>query len=326
MSRAVERLRGVARRLKAKVSPRALILLYHRVADAPPCADPHNLCVSPLRFAEQMETLRRSYAVLPLSKLASEIFGGRMPYRSVAVTFDDGYADNLETAKPILERHNVPATVFATTGDVGRAEEFYWDECERLFQHAAPDDSRLRLSALTGVREWTLGDRNSAARRRALIEVCDVIRDLTPADRRTAMAQVRQWAGVSTEVRPTHRAMADEEVARLAAGGLIEVGAHTENHPALTALPPDEQRAEISRSKARLESVLGRPVESFAYPYGLHDGRTVEAAKSAGFRWACTTEEHAARRASEPLRLPRFDMGNCDGETFARKLRWAFGR
>jgi peptidoglycan/xylan/chitin deacetylase (PgdA/CDA1 family) len=120
--------------------------------------------------------------------------------------------------------------------------------------------------------------------------------------------------------------MSDAELTRLAAGGLIEIGAHTENHPALTVLPWEQQHAEIFRSKARLESVLGRPVESFAYPYGLHDARTVDAVISAGFRWACTTEEHAARRASEPLRLPRFDMGNCDGDTFERKLRWAFGR
>jgi peptidoglycan/xylan/chitin deacetylase (PgdA/CDA1 family) len=171
-----------------------------------------------------------------------------------------------------------------------------------------------------------MGDRNSAERRLAYNEVCDVIRGLAPDDRRRAVAQIRQWAGASNEIRATHRAMTDAELERLAAGGLVEIGAHTENHPALTALEPAEQAAEIAHSKSRLETVLGRQVESFAYPYGLHDERTVAAVQQAGFRWACTTEEHAARRASEPLRLPRFDMGNCDGDAFERGLRRAFGR
>jgi peptidoglycan/xylan/chitin deacetylase (PgdA/CDA1 family) len=321
-----ERLRGVARRLKATVAPRAVILLYHRVADVPAGTDPHDLCVSPLRFAEQMEVLRRQFTVLPMSKLASEIAGGRMPYRSVAVTFDDGYADNLETAKPILERHDIPATVFATTGEVGRTEEFYWDECERLFQTVAPRGRRLRLGTPDVDREWTLGAPGSPARRRALLEVCEVIRGLAPEERRCAVTRIRGWAGASAEVRPTHRAMTDDELACLSSGGLIEVGAHTENHPALTELPWDQQLAEIANSKSRLEAVLGRAVEGFAYPYGLHDARSVDAAQSAGFRWACTTEEHAARHASEPLRLPRFDLGNCDGDAFERTLWRAFGR
>ena len=294
MSAVAERLRGVVRRAKAAVSPRAIILLYHRIADARAGTDPHNLCVSPRHFAEQMNVLSRSAHVLPLTTLARHVRDRSLPRRCVAVTFDDGYADNLHAAKPILERHAIPATVFVTTGLGGRTEEFYWDECERL----VPADQ--------------------------CVATCDRVRDLPPVRRQLVMAELRGPAAAT--VRPTHRTMSDEEIRELASGGLIEVGAHTENHPALPVLSPDEQLAEVTRSKARLESVLGTAVTSFAYPYGLHSHATVEAVRAAGFERACTTEEHAARLASEPLRLPRFDMGDCDGDTFERKLRWAFGR
>lgn len=292
-------LRRLARRAKATLAPRAVILLYHRVADAQPGTDPHNLCVSPARFEEQMRTLRERVPVLPLATLVRHIRERTLPYRCAAVTFDDGYADNLYNAKPVLERHDIPATVFVATGAVGRTEEFYWDECERLIL-------------------------NGPGRLAECVATCDEIRDLPPAARRDRMRQMR--AGTEPAVRETHRAMTDEEIVRLADRGLVEVGAHTENHPALPTLPPHEQLDEMARSKSRLESVLGKPVTSFAYPYGLHDAATVDAVRRAGFERACSTLEHAARLESEELCLPRFDMGDCDCDTFARKLRWAFGR
>lgn len=320
-----DKLRGAARRIRAKFSPRAVILLYHRVADTPAGEDSHNLCVSPARFAEQMDVLKRSaWPVMELAKLTAAIADRRMPARSVVVTFDDGYADNLHTAKPILERLGVPATVFVATGDGGRGEEFYWDECEQLILAGRAATQRLRI----GRRELdVIGAPGSEPRRRACVEACDVLREMPPAERREAMRHVRAWAGVSQPtVRPTHRTMTDAEIVQLASGEIVEVGAHTENHPALPSLSLPEQRDEIARSKTRLESILGRPVTSFAYPYGLHDAAVINAVRAAGFKRACSTLEHAARHASDELCLPRFDMGNCDGETFARKLRWAIGQ
>ena len=53
------------------------------------------------------------------------------------VTFDDGYADNLWNAKPLLERYDVPAAVFVTTGYAGQDREFWWDELETLLLERA---------------------------------------------------------------------------------------------------------------------------------------------------------------------------------------------
>src|SRR5262245_22040769 len=121
---------GVIRTLSRTVAPpagrRALILMYHRVAEPP--MDPWYLSVSPRHFAEQLDVLRQHARLLRVDQLSRALRDGDVPDRSVVVTFDDGYADNLRTAKSLLELYNVPATVFLTTGYIGQDREFWWDE------------------------------------------------------------------------------------------------------------------------------------------------------------------------------------------------------
>jgi peptidoglycan/xylan/chitin deacetylase (PgdA/CDA1 family) len=130
---------------------------------------------------------------------------------------------------------------------------------------------------------------------------------------------------VEATVRPSHRAMQDDEIARLAAGGVVEVGAHTHTHPNLAAQTPAVQEEEIVRSKARVEEILGKSVDAFAYPFGLHTAETVRAVREAGFTRACACLGHAVRHGSESLRLTRADLGDCDGDRFARRLSEAVG-
>ena len=122
--------RGALRSLYRAVRPRpkahAVVLMYHRVAECD--IDPWNLCVSPQRFTEQLEALKREYRILPLQ----ELFRTGARQKAVAITFDDGYADNLHAAAPILERHRAPACFFLTSGALDMAREFWWDELERL--------------------------------------------------------------------------------------------------------------------------------------------------------------------------------------------------
>ena len=119
-------MRGIwrAKRLINRVMPQGAILLYHRVADEP--LDPQLLCVSPAHFDEHLQVLRRCCRPMRLGSLASRYRFGLAPDRAAVVTFDDGYADNLIGATPILERNDIPATVFVASGSVGKSAEFWW--------------------------------------------------------------------------------------------------------------------------------------------------------------------------------------------------------
>src|SRR5690606_6268251 len=111
------RLQRVRQRFRRPFTSRGLILMYHRVERL--ANDPQLLAVTPERFAEQLEILTRHYRVVSLHELNRTLRAGRSLRRMVALTFDDGYADNLYNAKPLLERFDCPATVFVTTGQTG---------------------------------------------------------------------------------------------------------------------------------------------------------------------------------------------------------------
>lgn len=334
-----------------------LILLYHRVYEAP--SDPQLLCVTPQHFAEHLEHLRRQYQVISLADLSKALREGRLPKRAVVITFDDGYADNLFNAKPILERYEAPATVFVTTGYVGQQREFWWDELERLLLWAPQLPERLQVTLNGAVYEWNLGEwaqlprsiehrarsteekeMNSywkwhmqvpddpTPRHRAYRELHRLLRPVGEKEREEVLAQLRAQAEEDEEIeRRDYRAMTPEEVRRLAEGELIEVGAHTETHPVLATQPVEVQRGEIVESKRHLEGILGRPVTAFSYPYGGRDdvGKdTVKLVQEAGYEVACANFPSPVTRRADPFFLPRYLVRDWDGERFARRLRGWF--
>lgn len=117
------------RHLRNLLKPTAHILLYHRIARSK--NDPYLLCVDPQNFHAQIKFLKENYKIIPLVKLAQDIRKGRIENSTIVITFDDGYADNLYNALPILEEFKVSATIFTTTGYIGQ-NHFYWDRdnCE----------------------------------------------------------------------------------------------------------------------------------------------------------------------------------------------------
>ncbi len=136
------------------LSPRSTILAYHRVANIQ--HDPYPLSVSPDHFSAQLSYLKANYAVVPLSELVSRkhFYSHNKPL--VAITFDDGYADNLIHAAPLLHQAALPATVFVTVGWIGKRKPFYWDA------NTPPHDrgralSRTELKKLANYPNITIG-------------------------------------------------------------------------------------------------------------------------------------------------------------------------
>ncbi len=325
----------------------ALILLYHRVIDLP--RDPQLLCVSPRRFARQMEIIRRRFAPMSLFDLVNALAQGEAPQRAVAVTFDDGYADNLNNAWPVLEGYEIPATVFVTPRDDGQVREFWWDSLERLILSSPILPECLEITAAGQRRQWRIDrdDRPSAedagwnvlssaphsARQRLYLSLCEMLRPLNEPQRRGIVDELFERFEMAFEPRPTHRALSALEIIRLAGSDLIEVGAHTLSHPRLAALPPDQQSAEIVGSKERLETILEREVSSFSYPYGGRDDYTeqsVAAVREAGFVCACSNPGRTPSREGlvlpgcDPFQLPRVLVRDWDGEEFESRLESAW--
>jgi peptidoglycan/xylan/chitin deacetylase (PgdA/CDA1 family) len=337
----VTRVRHTAHRFWNSHRYRPVILLYHRIAE---CAspDPFALCVTPRHFAEHLEVLKSHGPVISLRQLSDDLHRKRLPRRAVAITFDDGYADNLHQAKPLLDRYAMPATLFVASGYLGGAREFWWDELERLvlgtdrlpaalnltvagrayewqFDHVAEDgDEEYRRRCA-----WRVGRDQAGPRERAFQALYDLANALPSDSRDELVDQVRRWRGASSEPRSTHRQLSIDELRQLADGGIVDVGAHTVRHPRLAALSLPDQRAEIAASKTALEGILGRAISSFSYPFGWrhYTAETAAIVRQIGFDVACSTFTTAVSLRSDPLELPRLTVQDWDGDAFGRRLR-----
>jgi peptidoglycan/xylan/chitin deacetylase (PgdA/CDA1 family) len=287
--------------------------------------------VAPENFAEQLEVLCQQAHPISLQELVRGLQDGGLPERATVLTFDDGYTDALFEVKPLLERYGIPATVFVTTGYMGR--EFWWDELERMVLSTPIFPERQSLIVNGGIHEWSIGVAQFASNRRTADAREQLARSLygqlvsmSSGERDQAMAQLRSWTGTESDERPKNRALTADEIIELARDNLVEIGAHTVSHPILTALSVAAQKDEIQQSKACLEKLLGKPVTSFSYPNGLAADDTRTAVRESGFTCACSSYNDVARRGSDRFDLPRFWIPNWDGTTFSRWLmRWLQG-
>lgn len=126
----------IKRHARNMAIPTAHIFLYHRIAGTR--EDPHLLCVNPENFRTQIKFLKENFKIIPLVKLVQDIQSGRVHKNSVVITFDDGYADNLYNALPILDEFKAPATVFLTAGYIGQGKSFHWDQNTPLEDRGRP--------------------------------------------------------------------------------------------------------------------------------------------------------------------------------------------
>jgi peptidoglycan/xylan/chitin deacetylase (PgdA/CDA1 family) len=293
------------------------ILLYHRVARIE--HDPWGLAVPPDLFADQMEALSRRRRVVPLDDLAADLERGRAPVNCIAITFDDGYADLLHEALPAMRRFGCTATLFLTTGALD-TDGFWWDRLSDAIFGPQRLPDRLTLGSDAKRFRWE-GSGESRERGALHMALWRRLRGLDPVARERELADVESWAGRQrARDRARDRILTTGELRELAASGAFAIGAHSISHPPLPELTRHEKAAEIAGSRRRCEEILGRPVTSFAYPFGEMDAQCREEVRRAGFRFACSTVPQPVRTTSPRFALPRISVPACSGEELLERL------
>lgn len=300
----------------------AIVLLYHRVAR--PAEDPWKLAVAPETFSGQLEMLANELRIVTMSELAAAARAGKVPDRAVAITFDDGYLDNLEAALPLLASHGAPATLYVASGYVGAAV-YWWDELQALL--AGPGERPPRLELDLGARRLSVATATAAERRLALADV------LHPALRQGGAEAVergleglREWAGpVELRTEQLGRPMTQAELEQIAASELIELGAHGVRHLSVPSLPRAVQRAEVVASRDFLAEVAGRRPASFSFPFGDNDPVSRWTVRESGFEYAVGVgEPMPLTAAARRFELPRLVAEEEPPEALARRIEAAF--
>ncbi len=290
-----------------------VILMYHRVADVEP--DAYGLAVPPDVFADQAAELARMGCVVPLPEIDRPGAATR-----VAITFDDGYADNARTAAPLLSRSGLPATFFITTGRLG-GRSFWWDRLATALLGAPADLDGLDVT-VDGRRLWLALD-DPGARRTALRFVHRRLRPLPPDVLGGIVDDLVRRSG-APEAPADELSMTVPELLAMAALPHVSIGGHTRTHLQLGGQAEALQRSEVLGSLSDLAELLGRPVDVFAYPFGslLAVGELApRLAHEAGCVLACSTVQAPVRPGTrDRYVLPRLDVKGWSGAELRARI------
>jgi len=311
----VAAVRRTKKRLLNLIDTPVIILVYHRVTMLP--SDPQLLAVSPENFRAHMKHLKLNYPVVRFEDDWSNV---KKP--SVAVTFDDGYADNVIEALPILEEVGIPATFFISTGNLHTLHEYWWDELERIIieDRSLPDSFTLNenLSSQT----WPTA--TPAERDMFYQKLHPLMMRLDPARREEWLMQLRRWAQTDKIGREVNRSMSNDELRWFAESKWVTIGAHSVTHTPLSTLAAKQQREEIFSSKQLLEALLGTKLTTFSYPFGRkkdYNQTSVRLCREAGFTKAAANFPGQVHRWTDPYQLPRHLVRNWGLDVFTAEIQ-----
>jgi len=303
-------------RIAAKLqAPAAAILMYHSVrANPEQDADWIGPGITHFTktFGRQMELVARRFNPITLDDILLSLTGERpLPRRAVAITFDDGYLDNLEAAS-VLDRIGISAAFYVTIGLIGQ-EDVPWF-CR--VRHAFMITRREEWQSSGHQRNWRLA--TPSARDAALLAAYDFCSPLTAKKQQDSVCTIEQELGVTPVIPERRLMMTWGEVKTLRRSGHI-VGSHTMTHPNTAYIKEEDAlRAEIYQSKRELESCLGECVGHFSYPHPSLEPqwneKTLAMTREAGYATAVTTTPGPVRANSNPLLLPRINAGWIEDE------------
>lgn len=289
-----------------------LVLLYHRVAVRKD--DPEQLAVSPENFAAQLRFLQENYHIM---RFEDDWRKSRRP--AVVITFDDGYADNLHNALPVLSRFAFPATFFVSSAVVGDRRGFWWDRLGLL----------LLNREFVYPEKWRNIDTSSRnARERLYQELQLKLKKAALEEREQILSELGSWSGLSGVVTAEDLPLTVEELRELSSSPLATIGSHTVNHRQLSALSKEEQRREIIDGHRQLETMVGKSLDTFSYPFGNHEdynSDSIKICEEGGFQKVAANFSAAAHTWTDPMQIPRIIVRNESLAEWQKRLtiaRW----
>jgi peptidoglycan/xylan/chitin deacetylase (PgdA/CDA1 family) len=263
-------------------------------------------------FEAQMRFMLRHFEAVPASRSVLPDDGDHG--LRFAVTFDDGYVDNLHLAAPILLRLGIPATFFVVSEYVGTRRRYWWDEIAWLVRHARREALQpaafLSEPCRQGLPE-TLALDSERARLHTTACLEAVLRGATPAQVEQALSELRVHAETRATTDSDDAVLMDWNALRTLARQGFDIGSHSADHLNLAQLDADALARQLSDSKAHIEAQIGQPVRSLAYPYGgaEHFNAGVQAAtRTAGYECAFTALEGPVTPRSDATALPRLGL------------------
>lgn len=287
------------------------ILMYHRVIPHPPSRVPGQaaLEVTPGQFEDTIEFFtQRNYEFISLDELQHRLENPRtQSNKFVLITFDDGYLDNLLYAYPILEKQQIPFTIYIATNFPDRTAILWWYLLDDLIL------SNDHLAFEWEEKTLKLDCSSPENKKVASLQLRRIIKYSHQKDYLPNIKRIFEPHGIDLYRKTEELALDWEQIRHLSQDPLVTIGSHSMNHYILKNLPEETARKEILVSKQTIETQIGVPVKHFAYPFGESNEagkREFQLVKECGFKTAVTTRfANIFPAHKDHLEcLPRYDM------------------
>jgi len=261
--------------------------MYHRIIqDA--FNDPYSMgmCVTEYVFEKQLKYFSDNFISISLSEYnlnRHKIENNRKNY--ITLTFDDGYADNLEVAHPIIKKYNLDCSIFICTKIFNDKSNYWWDSLINAFKASKIqqlDLTDLNVTCLNKKYNVLTSGFNDVRELLYAVWSNDLYKDKVLLDE----IVLRLLNG---EQEPLVGHLTEEQVIKLYKNG-VDIGAHSVTHPDLTSLSLKEAKYEIEKSKSILKDLLGVEIRGFAYPAGFKNEEVVGLVKDLKFEYAVATD------------------------------------
>lgn len=301
-----------------RLADKAFVLMYHRVLSQERSYDMYvqpGMYVTDKTLDRQVSFLKEKYKVLFLEELIKKINRNESICGCCAITFDDGWRDNYTDAFPILKKHQIPATIFLATDNIG-TDRLFWPEeiCQYidklpLLKYTPADNAITVLKFYRDIEKYSTGGRNSY-----LNKVIEVLKKYSPDERAEVLTYFRGMNRAQVHLR---QMMDWKEAEEMLKSGLIVFGAHTARHEILDQLPISIAKTEIYKSKYVIEQSLGVKVTTFAYPNGNYNADVLTLLQEGDFAGAVTTKRGYLKQSTSLMEIPRIGMHEDISDTYA---------
>jgi len=296
-----------------------IVFTYHRVGNTK--FDYNNTCVSKENFEQQIIYMKTTFKVLSMEEFL--LYSGEEVVATV--TLDDGYKDTINIILPIIEKYNVPITVFVTCNEQEGAE-FWMSDIMRLIFEGEFKNGYLSFEINGEKILLTVKDIND--RYNAYYFLRRLFRERNKEFRRRALEELHKQTNIELKSRVEFCPLDAEDILKLSKSKLVDIGAHTIEHISLAKFPEEIQRTEIENSLKIIQDITEKKVEYFAYPFGDSEDFsdvTINILRENGIEAAFTTKSKIIDEIDNEFLLPRINCENERIDIWKRKINYKLG-
>jgi peptidoglycan/xylan/chitin deacetylase (PgdA/CDA1 family) len=248
-----------------------IVLTFHRVltdSELQQTASLGGMIVRNRTFTAFLKYASKTCEFTDLAKEPDWKDGGKL---KLAVTFDDGWSDNVDTAYPVACQYSVPMAIFIVPERTGTALPF-WPERTAAALDRSPSADGSKRSAIS------------------IEKAIECLKELPAKERERRLVQMADTKDAFEPSAAVDRTMSWEQIAELHAGG-VTFGSHTSTHEILTMIPLTDAEQEIVASREAIQQKLHVPCSLFSYPNGDYSERVRNIVEDAGYKLAFSNQE-----------------------------------